>query len=124
MTSVVIPAYNEENNIGRCLESFIAQTFQEPFEIIVVNNASTDKTREVALRYSAQLHIRVIDELQKGRGAARARGFAEAMGEIILSTDSDCTVPKDWIEQTVLALRNSKSIAITGGFTVQDLGWY
>jgi glycosyltransferase involved in cell wall biosynthesis len=124
MISVVIPAYNEEKNIAACLESLVHQTFSEPFEVIVVDNASTDKTSEVAQMFSQKINLRVVREDKKGRGAARWRGFEEAQGEIILSTDADCAVPENWIATMVQALRESQSVAVTGNFTVHGLSKY
>jgi len=68
--SFVVPAFNEEAYIGDCLESILQQTkqIQDSIEIIVVNNASTDRTREVALSYPG---VRVVDEPRKGLTFAR-----------------------------------------------------
>ena len=68
--SFVVPAYNEETYLPACLESILAQTreLDEAVEIIVVNNASTDRTREVALKFSG---VRVVDEPRKGLTYAR-----------------------------------------------------
>ncbi len=73
--SFVIPAYNEEAYLPACLESVLAQTKElgDAVEIIVVNNASSDRTREVALGYPG---VRVVDEPQKGLTFARQAGFA------------------------------------------------
>ena len=94
--SIVIPAYNEEKYLGACLDSLREQTFTD-FEVIVVDNNSTDKTSEIAASKSTTLNLRVVHESQKGIAHARARGFAEAKNEIIVSTDSDCTFPPDWL---------------------------
>src|SRR3989344_4845448 len=87
MISIVIIAYNEKKDIASCLMAMSKQTYREPFEVIVVDNASTDHTPEIAQSFVERLPLRVIREEHKGRGAARARGFGEAKGEIILSTD-------------------------------------
>jgi glycosyltransferase involved in cell wall biosynthesis len=80
LISVVIPALNEEKYIGRCLASLRAQTHpRELYEIIVVDNASTDRTSEIARGLGAQ----VVHEPRRGVGWARHRGAREARGEII-----------------------------------------
>jgi glycosyltransferase involved in cell wall biosynthesis len=92
--SVVIPVFNEEALIKRCLAALLNQT-KKPFEIIVVDNNSTDLTATIAKSYGA----RVIQEKQQGMIYARNAGFSAAAGEIIARIDADTTVPKDWIEK-------------------------
>lgn len=99
MISVVIPAYNEEAYISLTLESLVAQKTKKKFEVIVVDNASQDKTAEIVKSFAPRLPVKVVHENRRGRGQARATGFATAKGEIILSTDSDVIVPPDWIEK-------------------------
>lgn len=121
MLSVVIPAYNEENYIGQCLESLTKQDTKEPFEVIVVDNASTDRTAEVAKSCAGKLNLRVIREEKKGRGAARAAGFRVAHGEIIFSTDADCMPPPEWLATFCAELkRHPEAVAVTSPLTVQD----
>jgi len=92
--SVVIPAYNEERYLGRCLEALRAQSYPASgFEILVVDNGSTDNTGEIARRFGA----RVVCEPRKGVARARQRGFEAARGEIIASTDADTRVPSHWL---------------------------
>jgi len=114
MISVVIPAYNEEQIIGRCLKAFVHQTTTERFEIILVNNNSTDRTVEIARSFEKKIPLRIVDEKEKGRGHARARGFKEAKGEIILSTDADAIAPPHWIEDMRKAFEDPKVLAVTG----------
>jgi len=110
MLSVVIPAYNEEEIIGQCLFSLTKQETDGEFEVIVVDNASTDKTAEVAQHYANKLNLRVIREGRKGRGTARATGFSTAKGDIILSTDADTILPPHWIEELSKPLRVENDI--------------
>lgn len=92
--SVVIPAYNEENYIEKCLKALSNQTVKAD-EIIVVDNKSHDKTAEVAKRLGAK----VINESKQGASYARNTGFDKASGDIIARTDADTIVPKNWIEK-------------------------
>ncbi len=92
--SVVIPAYNEEKRIGACLTSIYHQT-ELPFEVIVVDNNSTDKTAEIAKRMGAT----VITETKQGITFARNAGFNAARGDVIARTDADTIVSRDWIEK-------------------------
>lgn len=114
--SVVIPAYNEEKYLPACLKSLKKQTFQN-FEIIVVNNNSTDKTAEVAKKFGAK----VTYEPKKGVGAARKKGFTEAKGDIIISTDADCTFPPNWLEKINQSFaKHRNTIAIYGISALDD----
>ena len=91
--SVVIPAHNEEKYIGKCLNSIRKQTFKD-YELIVVDNNSTDDTSKIAARYGA----RVIKETKQGITPARERGFKEAKAEIIARTDADAIVSPNWLK--------------------------
>lgn len=99
--SIVIPAYNEEKYIGETLNSLLKSEQQTDikYEIILVDNNSTDKTVEVARKFAAGMDLRIIKEASQGRGASRSRGFKEAQGKIILSADADTIFHKKWIEE-------------------------
>lgn len=91
--SVVIPAYNEEQYLPACLRALRGQKDAPPFEVIVVDNASTDSTACIAEEFGAH----VVAEPRKGVARARQTGFEAASGEIIASTDADTIVPPDWL---------------------------
>lgn len=118
MISVVIPAHNEEEYIGQCLDSLVSQKTSHAFEVIVVDNNSTDETAKRARAYAKKLRLQVVNELQKGRGAARNRGFAKAHGDVLLSTDADTIVPRNWIEKMARELFLHE--AVTGTSVLQD----
>ena len=90
--SVVVPALNEEKYIGHCLSSLRAQHYpRELYEIIVVDNASTDRTAEIARRFG----LKVVFEPQRGVGRARHRGAQEARGERYHAATSTCGIGPD-----------------------------
>lgn len=92
LISVIIPAYNSAGYLGRCLDSIINQTYKN-LEIIVVNDGSTDETRQIAEEYASRdSRIKVIHQANKGQVAARKAGLEIASGEYISAVDSD-----DWI---------------------------
>ncbi|PKL62781.1 MAG: glycosyl transferase [Methanomicrobiales archaeon HGW-Methanomicrobiales-2] len=96
MISVVVPTYNEEQNIEGCLRSLADQTVpRDTYEIIVVDGNSKDKTRELA----EPLADRVFVQTSKRVGGARNDGAMAAKGEIIATTDADCILPRDWVER-------------------------
>jgi glycosyltransferase involved in cell wall biosynthesis len=123
MISVVIPAYNEEKTIGQTLDSLVAQKTTQQFEVIIVDNNSTDKTASIVRRYKDTLRISLIKEQKKGRSPARRAGFAEASGTIIFSTDADTIVPVDWIEKMAAHFSEESTVAVTGICRINDCGW-
>jgi glycosyltransferase involved in cell wall biosynthesis len=112
--SFVIPAYNEEAYLPACLESILAQTqsLATPTEIIVVNNASTDRTREVALQYPG---VTVVDEPRKGLTFARQAGFAASSGSLIANVDSDSRLTPGWVETVLRTFDQTPTLAALSG---------
>ena len=123
--SFVVPAYNEEAYLAACLESILEQTrelgpeLSRLTEIIVVNNASTDGTRDVALRYPG---VVVVDEMRKGLTFARQAGFAASSGELIAHVDADSRLTPGWVA-TVLATFHAEPMlaALSGPILYYDL---
>jgi glycosyltransferase involved in cell wall biosynthesis len=119
--SFVVPAYNEETYLPACLESVLAQTRElgDQVEIIVVNNASTDRTREVALKYPG---VRVVDEPRKGLTYARQAGFTASKGELIANVDSDSRLTPGWVDTVLTTFAEEpKLVALSGPFVYYDL---
>lgn len=99
LLSFVVPAYNEEHYLAACLRSIREQTAgRADVEVLVVNNASTDRTREIALQFSG---VRVIDESRKGLPQARQAGLLASTGQLIANVDADSRLPAGWLD-TVL----------------------
>jgi glycosyltransferase involved in cell wall biosynthesis len=92
--SIVIPTYNEQRHLGPCLEAIAAQTLR-PFEVIVVDNGSTDRTATVARSFP---FVKVVSEPRQGRVFARGRGFDAVTGDIIGRIDADTMLPANWVE--------------------------
>lgn len=124
MISVVIAAYNEEKEIALCLKSLANQKTTEPFEVIVVDNYCTDKTVIIAKTFTKRLRLKIVKEPGQGRGMARATGFANASGSLILSTEADTRVPEYWIGQLSSYFRNKEIIAVTGTCEFQTQQWW
>lgn len=98
--SVVIPAYNAQRFIRETLDSVLAQTYRD-FEVVVVDDGSKDRTREIVLSYGDA--VRCITQANAGPSAARNRGIREARGELIAFADSDdLWLPEKLAEQAPL----------------------
>jgi cellulose synthase/poly-beta-1,6-N-acetylglucosamine synthase-like glycosyltransferase len=122
--SIVIPAYNEEDTIGPCLESCVAQTVPA-HEIIVVNNKSTDNTeaviREYQKLYPAAPIILIQQSKAQGITPTRNAGFDAATGDIIGRIDSDSIVEPNWVEETIKAFDDPTVAAATGPVVYYDM---
>lgn len=110
--SVVIPVYNEEKYIGKCLQSILDQT-EKPDEIIVVDNNCADKTVEIAKKFGA----RIVKEIKQGMIYARNAGFDNAKYEIIARTDSDTILPNDWISRIKKTFEEDLNLGALSGPT-------
>lgn len=118
--SVIIPAYNEEAYIEDCLMTVLNQD-EKADEIIVVNNNSSDKTKEIA----SDMGVKVVDETQQGMIPTRNRGFNEAAFEIIARTDADTKVDISWIKNIKDFFRkNPEFSAVSGAAYYEGLPEY
>jgi glycosyltransferase involved in cell wall biosynthesis len=119
--SIVVPAYNEAAYLGRALDSLLHQDYNGRYEVIVVDNNSTDGTAAVAAQYG----VSVVKEPQQGVCAARQRGVDCATGEIIISTDADTTQPRDWLRTIDARFAESERVvAVAGPCRYQDPSWW
>ena len=92
--SIVIPAYNEQYHLPLCLEAISKQTFK-PYQVIVVDNNSTDNTAKIANSYK---FVKLIQENKQGIVHARNTGFNAARGDLIARIDADTIIPSDWLK--------------------------
>jgi cellulose synthase/poly-beta-1,6-N-acetylglucosamine synthase-like glycosyltransferase len=107
--SVIIPARNEEDNIGVCLDSICSQSYpKELFEVLVVDDYSTDNTATIIKSYAVQ-NVKLIslkdfvhDELNSYKKKAIEIAITQSSGELIITTDADCFVKENWL-QTIAA---------------------
>jgi glycosyltransferase involved in cell wall biosynthesis len=121
MISIVIPALNEEKLIGECLDSLKKQDYTGSYEIVVVDNGSTDHTPDVA----RNMGVRVVFCGQKGVAYARQEGMLAAQGDIVIQADADTIYPGWWINRIKKQFDNHpKSVAIAGTFIYKDPPWW
>lgn len=111
--SIVIPAYNESENLRVCLDSIAAQIVR-PYEVIVVDNNSMDDTAAVAQSYP---FVRVVTEKRQGIVHARNAGFDVAGGDVIGRIDSDTMLPDYWVETITKFYGDPlhRAVVFTGG---------
>jgi glycosyltransferase involved in cell wall biosynthesis len=109
--SVVVPSYNEEAGIERCLASLADQTLpRSEYEVIVVDGGSTDRTRELAAPYADAVFVQTSPKV----GGARNDGVLAASAPLIATTDADCVLPRDWVERVRDDLRRDGVVLVYG----------
>lgn len=118
MVSIVIPTYQHAASIGACLDSIFAQTY-DYYEVIVVNDGSTDNTLEVLNPY--QNRIKIINQANAGPNPARNRGLREAQGEFVLVCDADVIMQPSMLERMVKALRQHPEASYV--YSAFTFGW-
>jgi glycosyltransferase involved in cell wall biosynthesis len=121
--SVVIPAHNEEQSIRSCLRSVLTQDeMANHYEVIVVNNASTDTTAEIVLNEFPE--VKLIAEPRKGLAIAYNRGAKEATGNIVQFVDADNLIPRDHLRRVLYEFRNDPKLIAVSGPYVYDAGGF
>lgn len=119
--SVIVCAHNESRYLAACLHSLLAQS-RLPDEILVVNNASTDSTRDVAAAFPC---VRLVDEPRKGLVVARETGRLAATGDVLVYLDADCRAPLMWLERIERRLAADPGLmALSGPYRFYDWDWW
>ena len=93
--SVIVPVYNRRDEVEDLLRSLTRQT-DKNFEIILVEDGSTERCEDIALRYSSELDLRYFYKANEGRSIARNYGLEHATGQYFVFFDSDCVIPPDY----------------------------
>lgn len=111
--SIVVVTKNEEKHIRDCITSLMRLDYpKEKYEIIVVDGASTDKTREIVKEYP----IKLIIDKKGGLANSRNIGIKTAKGDYIASTDADCVVKEDWLKNLVKSIQEApEDVVAVGG---------
>ncbi len=111
--SIIITAWNEEVNIIRSVGSLSKLKTNIPFEIVLINNNSSDKTQDTM----DKLHVRNFFQGKQGWGPARQMGQEQALGEYVLLADADCLYPDCWLDEMVTVLEQSGVVAVYGRYS-------
>lgn len=108
--SVIVPVYNSEKYVGRCVDSIIAQTYQN-WELILVDDGSTDNSLSILQEYeNHDSRIKVIHQNNEGPGIARNTGIINAIGDYIVFVDSDDRISEDYFD--LLSKKNEDVVFI------------
>lgn len=118
--SVIVPVYNVEKYISRCIQSILLQSYSN-YELIVVNDGSTDASGDICDSFAMKdKRIKVIHQNNLGVSRARNRGLCEASGSYITFIDGDDWVDVKYLEILLGAVQNNADIAICGGVEIND----
>lgn len=115
--SIIIPAHNEGKYIEKTLQAALRQDFPGDFEVIVVDNASTDDTSKVTSSFQA---VKVVREERKGVQFARERGRREAQGRILAYLDADSIPDESWLNKGLSFFSDTDIVAVSGPYDYYD----
>ena len=119
MISVIVPVYNVEEYLEQCLDSIQCQTYTD-IEVILVNDGSTDRSKEICERYCKKdSRFKLVNQENKGLSGARNRGMSESKGEFISFVDSDDVIKEDMLEQLMKQM-TSEDIDIVECWNTND----
>ena len=114
--SIIVPVYNVEKYLSRCVDSILAQTFRD-FELILVDDGSTDKSAEICDKYAAKdSRIKVIHKENGGQSSARNNGLEIAIGKYIGFVDSDDWISTDCFEYLYTLIEKFNADAVSADF--------
>ena len=114
--SIIIPAYNAEKTLEACVYSILLQEYPV-YEIVIINDGSTDKTKEVCERLSLNEKITVVHQNNRGVSASRNCGLSLISGQFVIFIDSDDVVEPSYVGEL---MSSSDADFVTAGFYMQD----
>ena len=116
MVSIIVPVYNAEESLERCIKSIMAQTYAN-LEVLLINDGSTDKSLEIIKRYeNIDNRIKCFDKKKSGVSSARNYGIEKANGKYVFFLDADDTIDKDVINNLLSESNKNKDYLVVGFF--------
>lgn len=115
--SVIIPAYNAAATIGKTLQALSRQNYPQPFEVIVVDDGSSDNTADIVRSFAA---VRYVRQDNSGPALARNHGARLAQGEYLAFTDSDCVPHEDWISLLMAGFGQERIGVVAGSYGIAN----
>jgi glycosyltransferase involved in cell wall biosynthesis len=115
--SVVVPTYNRGAQVRYCLDALLTQYTRRLYEIVVVDDGSTDDTASVVEQCPP---VRLIRQQNAGPARARNRGVEEAQGDVVLFTDDDCVPQADWLDRMAAPLDDPKVAGVKGAYLTRQ----
>lgn len=112
--SIIIPVYNRPKEIDELLESLTKQDFSDDFEVLIIEDGSTEKCGSIIEKYTNQLDLKYFFKENSGAGASRNFGMQKALGNYFIILDSDVIVPKQYVSEVKKALENNFTDAFGG----------
>ncbi len=104
--SVIVPVYNRRDEVRELLDSLVGQSLKD-FEVVIVEDGSTDPCRDIAEEYSQALNLKYIYKENEGRSIARNVGIEASEGRYLVFFDSDCVIPRDYFADLTKALKSA-----------------
>ncbi len=115
--TVIIPAYNAQETIASAIEAVMAQAYAGSVELVVVDDGSTDQTKDVVARYP---EVRLIRQENTGPAGARNRGAREAGGEFLFFTDADCCPQRGWLAGMMQGFDRPDIAVVSGSYGIAN----
>ena len=103
--SVIVPVYNTQEYLKRCIESVLNQTYKN-YEIILINDGSTDNSLEILKKYESNSKVKIITQKNHGLSYTRNVGISHATGDYVILLDSDDFLEKDLFKVLNLNIKN------------------
>jgi glycosyltransferase involved in cell wall biosynthesis len=111
LISIIVPAYNSERTIKKCIDSLLEIDYAN-YEIFIVDDGSVDRTKEILSEYRSRINI--IESQHVGPSKCRNIAAKKAKGEFLAFTDSDCIVDKSWLRELIKGFTNEKVVSVGG----------
>lgn len=113
--SIIIPVYNAEKTIEKCVSSILKQTYKN-YEVLLIDDGSSDNSLDVIQKYKKHENIKVLTQENHGVAYTRNRGIKEATGDYIMFIDNDDFIDSDYIEKHITAISKENSDIVMSGY--------